>query len=283
MAVVSVGSNDWADDAIDEPWLVERSLTELDWDQQSIAEFVAEYLALKESSIARPTIVRRIREMLGKRQIIEEAVSTARVRVPLYRFSAPRVKGASVKFSEGHGFFDGGFWKVKVFGVGAANSQTLEVATVNTFTAASGQCKLVYVPVSLRVARVRIEENGTTVGHGVRAQVIPPTGKDPSFVRGRGCMDLPQAACRGGTGESPEEDLHFEYGRDTGRTHHTVTKTWEMNVERDVSLRLQSADVEVGPIARVRRVRRMGLEISLPSGRDYKGYRALGSLWWVTP
>jgi hypothetical protein len=283
MAIVSTGSRDWAEDAVDEPWLVERGLSELNWDQGSIAQFIAEYLELKASDLGRPTVVDRIREMLGRRQIIEEDVATETVRVPLYRFSAPRAQGASVAFSEGQTFFEGGFWMLKIFGMGTADSQSLEVATVNTYVANNGECKMVFVPVRLRIARVRVEDAGIVIGHGVRAQVIPPQGRDPSFVRGRGCMTLPRRLCRGGIGETPEEDFVFEHSKDTGTAPHSVRRSWAMNVDREISLQLKAADVEVGPVTRIRRVRQMGLEISLPPGNDYLGFRAPGGVWWEAP
>lgn len=279
----SGGSTNWAEDALDEPWLVERSLSELNWGERDIAEFVAEYLELRSSHASRPTIVRRIREMLGRRTIVEEEAWIETLRVPLYRFSAPRASGALVKFSEGEAFFRSGYWILKIFGVGTADSETLQVATTNTYVATNGECKLVFVPVRIRAARVRVEEQDVVVGHGIRAQVIRPKTKNMSFVRGRGCMTLPKGDCRSGPGQTPDEDIRFSLAGDRGAEPHTVTRRWESDVAHDVSVSLNAAGVNVGPVARVRRVHHMQIDMVMPAGYEYLGFRASGGLWWETP
>lgn len=276
------GGQDWAQDAVEEPWLVRRSLNDLNWDSKSIAEFVAEYRDLKDSELPEPTVVNRLKELLGRRTFIEEDHWRETVRVPLFRFGAPGVNGSQVVFTEGETLLRGIQWVLKIFGVGTADSTVLQVTTENTYTAGTGECKQVFVPVRLRVARVRVEQNGSVIGTGHRAQVIPPKSKDRSWIKGRGCEDLPRAKCSGWPDIVPEEVLDFDLAADSGRHPHRASTSWELDVGWDVSVKLKKI-AEIGPLVRVRRIKKMSLEFTLPKGFDYSACRAIGQLWWSRP
>src|SRR5690606_10477508 len=149
-------------------------LTELGLTDRSIEEFLADYSRLLDTGLPEPTLVLRINQMLGRHRIVEKRVVRERLRVPLFRFSAPRVRGARVEYSEASGTKAKGRWWARIFGVGTGGSQEVSYETEHCYAAAHGQCKLIYVPVPLRIAEVDVYKDGVKVGEGLRAEVELP-------------------------------------------------------------------------------------------------------------
>jgi len=278
---MTVGNaTEWAEDVFDEPWLAERGLTELGWTQRSIESFLAERSQLIEDALPKPEFAHRMKELLGSRRTVEDEVSHETVRVPLFRFAAPQVRGAMTQYSERDVRTEGGYWWLKVFGIGTANSQELTYSADRTYVAEDGQCKQVFVPVRIRVARVRVIEDGVEVGRGIRASVVVPKAKTQSVVRARGVRNMSPGHCSA-PDSSPEETLDYQLAGDAGNPHR-VQHAWATDVVREISLRLKDK-VEIGPVVRVSRRRMMVVDLTLPPGHDYLGHRGVGRLWWETP
>ena len=84
----------------------------------------------------------------------------------LSTFGAPAVDGAWVELSEGESLTGGAGWSVKVFGIGTGDSATLQVSKARTYVAKAGTCKIVLVPVKLRVAHVAVFDRDRLLGRG---------------------------------------------------------------------------------------------------------------------
>lgn len=272
---------EWAEEALENSSLVRRGLSEMAWDELSIEEFLVRYTAIRNSNLPRITAIDRIRELLRLRTTLEESVMEEWINVPLYRFGAPHVDGAFVEYSEGESSAEGSGWNLKVFGIGTGDTTTLVVNKSRTFVAKSGACKLVFVPVKLRVATIAVEERGRPVKRGVRAQVAPlPESGDAHLLR-RGCKTLPVDACRDGP-KADTELLECILSGDTSGDIHRDRRSWETDVARDVSVRLGKV-VDVSALVRVRRTRRLELGFALPAGRDYRAYLSHSAAWWELP
>jgi hypothetical protein len=95
--ILEAGSGtEWAEEVIDEPWLAERGLTELGWDERAIDAFLAEYEDLMGAAdrMPRAGIVHQIKEMLAWRRVVEEEHWIEKGRVPLFRFYGPESAGS---------------------------------------------------------------------------------------------------------------------------------------------------------------------------------------------
>ena len=150
------GVTEWAEEVLDRPTLVRRSLRETGWDEKSIKAFAQQYAALRHEPIPRSSRVERIRELVGMRKRVIERSWTEVIEVPLYRVVAPPVKGAKVEYSEGESVTDGSGWNLKVTGIGLANTTSVEVNKSSTCVAADGEWKQVYVPVLMLVSQVAV-------------------------------------------------------------------------------------------------------------------------------
>jgi len=204
------------------------------------------------------------------------------IKVPLYRFGAPPVPGAEVSYSEGETESAASSWSLKVFGIGTGDTTELKVSQTRTFVADSGTCKQVFVKVSLRVARIAVFEGVRRIGEGYRAEVVIPKKNRELCLRGRGCDTIVTELCREGPDEDREFPLEFWFAGDSSGAIHKDERSWEMDVAKEVSLRLQKV-VDVGALVRVKRLRRLALTFKLPAGHDYHGYLGRGALWWEKP
>lgn len=272
---------EWSEEALENSALVTRGLSEMAWDEESIQAFLDRYLEIRNSDLPRQTMISRIRQLLGMRRVVEESVTDDWINVPLYRFGAPAVEGASVEYSEGASIVDSGGWNLKVFGIGTGDTTSLLVAKSRTFVATADTCKLVFIPIKLRVARVRVYDHDRLVGRGVHAQVAPLSQSGDEHMRRRGCKTLPRGAC--GTGPTEYLDiLDCSLSGDASPDVHRDRRSWESDTARDVSVQLAKY-VSVSALVRVRRTRRLELAFTLPAGHDYRAYLCHGITWWEKP
>lgn len=194
---VTSGVTEWSEEVLDNASLVTRGLREMSWDELSIDEFLARYAEIRNAGLPRESLIASIRELLGMRRKVAESVRDDWIRMPLYRFGAPAVPGALVEYSEGESLLGGG-WSLKVFGIGSADTTSLQVSKSKTFVANAGTCKLVYVPVLMRVTRMAVYDGDRLLGRGVEAQVAPLRETGDEHLKRRGCTTLPPGSCMQG-------------------------------------------------------------------------------------
>jgi hypothetical protein len=272
---------EWSEEALENAELVTRGLEELDWDRDAIQEFLNRYIEILNSDLPRETMISRIRRLLRMRRIVEESVSSDWINVPLYRFGAPPVDGATVEYSEGASFTEGGLWILKVFGVGTGNTTSLHVSKSRTFVASAGTCKLVFIPIRLRVAKVAVYDRDKLIGRGVQAEVAPLKESGDEHMRRRGCKTVPREACA----ERPSQHLDILeciLSGDTSGAIHRDRRSWEADTAREVSVQL-SKYIDVSALVRVKRTRRLELAFTLPSGYYYRAYLGQSATWWEKP
>ncbi len=83
-------SRNWAETAVNEPWMVRRGLEDLHWDEKGVKKFLAEYSNLLRQNLGEQSLAARLKEMLGWRvmEVVEQWTET--MHVPRYRFSPRR-------------------------------------------------------------------------------------------------------------------------------------------------------------------------------------------------
>lgn len=275
------GVTEWADTVVDRPDLVRRGLQETGWDAGSIHAFATGYNALQREQIPRGTRVGRIRELLGMRKRVVEDTWTEVVEVPLYRFGAPPVKGAKVEYSEGDTDTHGSGWSLKFFGVGVADSTSVEVTKSRTFVASDGAWKQVYVPIMVRVSRIAIYDAGKVVGRGHEAQVVPPRASGDPLLQKRGIRSV-QGGVPGGDTLDYYDMVDLALSSDVSGAVHRETRTWVTDVGRELSVRLGKI-AGASALVRVKRTRLLGLAFELPGGHDYRAYLCNGFTHWDSP
>jgi hypothetical protein len=248
---------EWAEEVLDNPSVARRGLREMAWDEEAVGRFLQEYLAIRDSDLPRDTMISRIRQLLGMRRKVVEAVVEDWINVPLYQFGAPNVPGAVVEYSEGNSLTEGAGWLVKVFGIGTGETASLQVNKARTFVAQAGTCKLIYIPVKLRVSHIAVCDGERLVGRGHEARVASQQEGGDEHLRRRGVRSLPPRTCCEGPVD-PRDIVEAYLSGDMSGAIHRDSRFWETDIAREVSVKLEKL-LDVSAVVRVRRVRRLGL------------------------
>ncbi|MEZ4423050.1 MAG: hypothetical protein R3E98_06565 [Gemmatimonadota bacterium] len=273
----------WPEEIISEPWLLRRGLEDLSWDERGIEQFLSDYNALLAQDLPRPTVVGRIREMLGRRRMVVEERWRQSLEVPLYRFSAPNARGAKVTYSELYHLRKASGWSVKVFGIGTGHTREVVVAKQREFIALSGECQQVFVPIPLRLERIAVYDGRDLVGRGVRGEVDPPRNRTGTLAR-RGCRTISPGLCRERPDDPAEDSVTLLLAGQKSQGIHVEERRWSSDLGADLGMNLKLKKlVDIGPFVRVRRLRELSLKFELPSGTDYLGHLCNGRLWWERP
>jgi hypothetical protein len=123
---------------------------------------------VEELYSAQVSALDRLRNWFSGRSFRVDDTTTTDVRIPLFVLSAASVPGCTASFSREQTAEGQLSWDVTIFGTGLTATGSLEVSTSATFTAASGEAKVVFLPGSLTVEKVTALKHGRVVGRGYR-------------------------------------------------------------------------------------------------------------------
>jgi len=123
---------------------------------------------VQELQSARGSAMDRLRDWFTGKTVRVEDTATTDVRISLFVLSAPSVPGCTATFAREQTAEGQLSWDVTIFGTGLSGSSSLEVSTSATFTAASGEAKVVFLPGSLTVEKVTVLQHGQEIGRGYR-------------------------------------------------------------------------------------------------------------------
>jgi hypothetical protein len=129
------------------------------------------------------SVMNLLRNWVSGRRFRVDGTETSEVRIQIFVLSAARVPGCTATFATEEKSETGMSWDVTIFGTGLSGSGSLKVTTKATFTAASGEVKVVFVQGSLTVEKVTVLKRGRVVGHGYRidgSRITP--GTQPGVV-----------------------------------------------------------------------------------------------------
>lgn len=271
--------SEWPEDVEDEPVLLTRGLRELGWASKEIAEFISSVYDLESAVQSRAA---RIRRILSRYRITEIDHLTETIEVPLFRFSVPKVAGAEITYYESESTTSDRQLNLKVFGIGTGGSKTVEVERNATYTAAAGDCKVVTIPIRMRVARVRTFYRQRYIGNGVRAEVIVPKAGPRQLLRGRGCKSLIDGSCREPGSNPVLDQVVHDFARDSSGAIHQAERRWTMDYASEISLTFSKV-VDFGPLVRSSRRSEVRLAFQLPAGHAYEASIHSDRLRWVAP
>ncbi len=273
----------WEEEVLDDPNQAKARLRQTGYDESSIKVISKGLAQLKGSPLPASTRAERVRELLGVRKRLVEQTWTEMVDIPLYRFAAPRVKGAKVEYSEGTTHANGSGWSVKIPGLGIGNTKTVEIGRSRVFEAGAGEAKQVYVRVLIRFSKVAVFDGARLMGRGYIAEVASPSeSQDPHLLR-RGIRSVPWTTVRYDEGTLDfHEMVDLALSGDRSGAIHKEKRSWVTDVTREVKIQLGKS-VNADALATVKRTRRLELIFDLPAGHDYRAYLCNGFTHWVSP
>ncbi|MGW6197982.1 hypothetical protein ACWF0M_17690 [Kribbella sp. NPDC055110] len=131
----------------------------------------------------RRKLIDRFYDRLAGRRFVFSEVAEHEVQVPLFVLAAPEPAGCRAAFSQDVMAGRALAWNVTLFGSGFGGSTSLRVTSTWRFEAAAGHSKQVFLPVTVKVATVRVmagERVVTTTRQVVASKATP--AKQPGLT-----------------------------------------------------------------------------------------------------
>lgn len=210
---------------------------------------------------------------LGRVTTVESRESLG-VRLPLFLVAAPAAPGCSVEFTTGGSEADKIGWSLTIAGTGLGGEASINVATSATFEVASGQRKVIFLPLTVVLETVVVTEPGVAPLRRYRIDVAGLVDQRPA----PGALLLASNAL-------PDLGLHLETyhlaGDPTDSTA-TYAYTYEQKSLASLKVGIKTDVVELGLTSESAMQSSVALKFKLRSGRDYQLHQPAdgdGVLW----
>lgn len=271
--------------------LFKRSLKEIGLDAEAVRDEVRQYHALglpvKPTALKRMkrsrrnSLVSRIKSLLGREVYKPIRVETFWVRIPVFRLHSPAVEGSKITCISGQTAGRKADWAITVFGFGIADSRTLYMTCETAFSSKSGACKLVVLPVHIRVTLAKVYRGKKYIR---RAISIEAAHRSASTIVHLGIKTRPEGECL--------DDLAFRRGRsevfelfdDEAADVVRYKRTMESGKIKRFTVGVDRFNLSGSFRVEIRQQKRVSLEFILPCGYDYRVCpldRPLGIVWRV--
>jgi hypothetical protein len=214
---------------------------------------------------------------LLKREV--EDAADLKVRIPLFKLHSPKVQGSKVSFVEAG---EGSWalpWSITVFGIGTGRTRKFVVKYKRTFDCSNGGCKLIFVPIKLRVEMVATHAGGTVIGRGLRTEMVL---ERPLKIE-TGIASLSEEECSRELDAA--EDFVYEADFSGDLSDDTHKEEWSLTCSETTETKLGVSALQSSFECRatVTREREIGLAFQLPAGHFYqlKQCREVRGIAWA--
>jgi len=222
----------------------------------------------------RSSVLNRLRDWVAHREFQVDAREDVELPIPLFVLAAPDRPGCSATVETRQDGTRALQWSVKIFGTGLGGNATLAAGSSSTFSAASGEIKVVFLPVSLPVENVTVFEDGDVIacGRRVDASKLERSGE-------LGLLLLPKGA-------SPPIGpvaQRFPLSGDTTEAVATFQYTYERSGGGELSVGAKAFGAELKLEAKVDLSESVTVTYELVAGVDYELHRLAegdGLVWW---
>lgn len=300
----SISRKEWLDAAVFSPVTFESAFLDLGLEPGKVQGIVERYKETK-SIFAAPTlskhiqfkdpdgyaaymskearsrvewVKRKILEILGMREYRIEKTTKQEVRIPLFWLTSPSVNGSKVSYKNKATDEHTSSWSVEVFGTGMGATQSVEVTYSSEFRCSNGDCKLIFLPVTIAVHLVGVYEDGHRISGGLRAEMAPIT--DDQIINS-GVASLPVSDSLYVRSEA-ELGEQFPLSADTSSEAHVYSRTWSSGSEFEFSAGVEVFALKASPKAKIKCRAETELAFELPAGHDYflKRTENGSGIWW---
>ncbi|HKO97743.1 MAG TPA: hypothetical protein VJU86_12160 [Pyrinomonadaceae bacterium] len=216
-------------------------------------------------------------------QILDQRIehtTTHQVRIPLFKLHSPKVARSKVSYVERQTDSSLAPWSVTVIGTGMGRTRKFALHHKQTFDSANGDCKLISVPVEIKVEKVTTYVLGKMIGQGFRSELVLEGVKRCS----NSIDSIPDEECSRELNTTEKFDYEVEFSGDHSNAIHKIewTETWSDTTEVKLGLKAFKTTIECKSI--VQRDREIGLLFELPAGHKYelkKCREVRGVVWTV--
>jgi len=221
----------------------------------------------------RQSVWRRLADYFNDREIRVLETAETEVRVPLFVLTGADVEGCTAKFDHEEMRTRPLTWSMTVFGSGLGGSRELKTSAAASFTAAAGEAKVVFQPLTLTLQRVAVLQSGRQIGSGVQADSAGlRTDASPGLL-----LLSPQA--RPSAGPSVQR---FPLAGDTTGALATYKWMYARTSKKNLSVGVDAFNTKLSLTVGTELTTQVTLQYELRGGHDYALLRVAegdGLLW----
>jgi len=196
-----------------------------------------------------------------------EFVDSYQVNVPLFVLSAPDRPRACVTFKAEATQKRKIGWSVEVAGTGLGSEATITTTVSSAFTAGPGEFKTVFLPLTVSVERVRVQQRGATVGTRVNVERLADQHPVPGILR----LDP------GSYPKAGEHEQTYEIAGDASGAIATYGYSYDQAKVPTVKLGVKAFGADLSVSCEATLETAVSLTFELPGGKDYELYRTAGT------
>jgi len=218
-------------------------------------------------SLAYDGALRRIADWLAGRKLEVVESNLEKVNVPLFVLSAPDRPRACVTFKAEATQKRKIGWSVEVAGTGLGSEATITTTVSSAFTAGPGEFKTVFLPLTVSVERVRVQQRGATVGTRVNVERLADQHPVPGILR----LDP------GSYPKAGEHEQTYEIAGDPSGAIATYGYSYDQAKVPTVKLGVKAFGADLSVSCEATLETAVSLTFELPGGKDYELYRTAGT------
>lgn len=276
--IIPIEQLEWLDIVLTDRAAFTEGLRELGLAENIINEDVRRFdeasLEWKDSTtrgFARPNEAKasfraKLGAWLGLREYRVEASTTVPSKIRLFQLHSPKVQGSKVSYIESKVETTLSHWAVTIFGTGMGKTRSFIVKFGQTFNSSNGDCKLIFVPVSMKVELVATYQKGKCIGRGLRTEMILKEKEE----FGKGIDSIPEAEFLKGWDTAVGHETVFDFSGDATSAIHKVeyAAIWDDTLESKFGLDAFTFSTENRTT--ITRKQEIGLTCELPAGHKYR-------------
>jgi len=204
---------------------------------------------------------------LYKCELLEQ--TELKIDIPIFRLHSPAVEKSKVTFEMAHTDTTADAWSVTVMGCGTGHSQEFRLTNKSEFSSEGGDCKLVCLPVTLRLTRLNLYRRGNYLRTVLRVEPSPDYRRE---IMNEGVRPQPAGACLPASCAIIAPAQVYPLADESPRSLAKYTRQWESEAKKEFSAGVEALGLKGLCQATVRRRSAITLTIHLPGGHDYRMY-----------
>ena len=190
-----------------------------------------------------------------------------KIDIPIFRLHSPKTKNSKVTYSQTMAVGKPDAWFITVLGFGTGDSQVFRLENTSEFSSEAGNCKLVHLPVRLRLTSLRVYRGKQFIKKALK---VEPSPDHSSEIMNEGVKKQPSRDCKldqcSKTGKVEVFPLVNEHEGSLNR----YTRTLSSESEQGFSAEVGAFNVKGTLRANVQRKAAITLSFELPGGFDYR-------------
>lgn len=216
------------------------------------------------SGVAMASMAQAIMNWLEGIEVVEEDTILITKQIPLCLFNSPDVPGAKTTYGETVTQEGDLGWKIEVLGTGFGADVTVAVKNTSEFVSSSGDQKLVFAPLNMRVVKASLYKHGVFQKSFLKAELAETEVRDANGLRSVSVAEWQEF-----TSGARVLD-HFDLSGDTSSNNTKYSRSYKMTGSFESKLGLKISDLEASVVAKCIAEYSADVTFELPPGRMYE-------------